>query len=83
MHPETAALLEKLLVMLRDDGEKKVFRYIRKELMKNGTIERRKHDFEYLYTICRKEFVKISNLGLAVRRAYVLLLNRRKAKPKG
>ena len=34
MHPETAALLEKLLVMLRDDGEKKVFRYIRKELMK-------------------------------------------------
>ena len=29
-----AALLEKLLVMLRDDGEKKVFRYIRKELMK-------------------------------------------------
>lgn len=34
MHTETAALLEKLLVMLRDDGEKKVFRYIRKELMK-------------------------------------------------
>ena len=34
MHPETAALLERLLVMLRDDGEKKVFRYIRKELMK-------------------------------------------------
>ena len=25
MHPETAALLEKLLVMLRDDGEKKSF----------------------------------------------------------
>ena len=35
MHPETAALLKKLLVMLRDEGEKKTFRYIRKELLKN------------------------------------------------
>ena len=29
MHPETAKLLEKLLVMLRDKGEKKTFAYIR------------------------------------------------------
>ena len=34
MHPETAVQLEKLLVMLRDEGEKKTFRYIRKELLK-------------------------------------------------
>lgn len=32
MHEETAAMLEKLLIMLRDEGEKKTFRYIRKEL---------------------------------------------------
>ena len=30
MHPETAALLEKLLTMLRDKGEKKTFAYIRR-----------------------------------------------------
>ena len=30
MHPETAALLEKLLRMLKDKGEKKTFAYIRK-----------------------------------------------------
>ncbi len=29
MHPETAALLEKLLTMLRDEGEDKTFRYIK------------------------------------------------------
>lgn len=29
MHPETAALLEKLLVMLRDDGEAKTFAYLK------------------------------------------------------
>lgn len=34
MHPETAALIEKLLTMLKDEGEKKTFRYIRKTLMK-------------------------------------------------
>jgi hypothetical protein len=34
MHPETAKLLERLLIMLRDEGEKKTFRYIRKELKK-------------------------------------------------
>ena len=33
--PETSALLEKLLIMLRDEGEKKTFRYIRKELKKH------------------------------------------------
>lgn len=37
MHPETAALLEKLLIMLRDRGEKETFRYIRKELLKQKT----------------------------------------------
>ncbi|MBQ7794001.1 MAG: catalase [Clostridia bacterium] len=29
MHPETAQLLEKLLTMLRDEGEEKTFRYIK------------------------------------------------------
>ena len=29
MHPETAALLEKLLVMLKEKGEKETFKYIR------------------------------------------------------
>ena len=29
MHPETAALLEKLLVMLAEEGEEKTFAYIR------------------------------------------------------
>ena len=33
--PETSVLLEKLLIMLRDEGEKKTFRYIRKELKKH------------------------------------------------
>lgn len=35
MHPETEALLEKLLVMLRDEGEEKTFAYIR-SLNKKG-----------------------------------------------
>ena len=30
MHPETEALLEKLLVMLKDKGEKYTFSYIKK-----------------------------------------------------
>lgn len=30
MHPNTEALLEKLLIMLRDEGEEKTFEYIRK-----------------------------------------------------
>ena len=34
LHPETSVLLEKLLLMLRDEGEEKTFRYIRKLLRK-------------------------------------------------
>lgn len=30
LHPETAALLEKCLIMLRDEGEKKTFEFIKK-----------------------------------------------------
>ncbi|MBR5502394.1 MAG: catalase, partial [Oscillospiraceae bacterium] len=33
IHPNTAALLEKLLVMLAQQGEDAVFHYIRKELL--------------------------------------------------
>ena len=36
MHPETAELTKKLLLMLKDEGEKPTFRYIRKELLKKG-----------------------------------------------
>lgn len=36
MHPETAALLEKLLLMLRDEGEEKTIAYIRREVLKNA-----------------------------------------------
>ena len=32
MHPETAAMLDKLLTMLKDKGEKDTFQYIRKEV---------------------------------------------------
>lgn len=35
MHPETKALLEKLLVMLAEKGEEKTFDYIRREVLKN------------------------------------------------
>ena len=34
MHPETRRQLEFLLTMLRDEGEEKTFRYIRRELLK-------------------------------------------------
>lgn len=34
IHPNTKALLEKLLLMLRDEGEDAVFRYIRENLRK-------------------------------------------------
>lgn len=34
MHPETRALTEQLLQMLRDEGEEKTFAYIRRELLK-------------------------------------------------
>ena len=35
IHPETSELLEKLLVMLSEEGEKETFRYIKKDLLKN------------------------------------------------
>ena len=34
MHPQTKRQLEYILTMLRDEGEKKTFRYIKKELLK-------------------------------------------------
>ena len=34
IHPNTAALLEKLLLMLRDEGEEKTLAYIRREVLK-------------------------------------------------
>lgn len=34
IHPETSDLLEKLLTMLRDEGEEKTFKYIKNELLK-------------------------------------------------
>ncbi|SFP90754.1 hypothetical protein SAMN02910358_00021 [Lachnospiraceae bacterium XBB1006] len=34
MHPDTQALLEELLLMLRDEGEEKTFRYIRTRVLK-------------------------------------------------
>lgn len=36
IHPETASLLEKLLLMLRDEGEERTIRYIRQEVLKNA-----------------------------------------------
>ncbi|MCH5190003.1 MAG: catalase [Oscillospiraceae bacterium] len=37
IHPETSDLLEKLLTMLRDEGEDKTFAYIKNELLKQKT----------------------------------------------
>ena len=37
IHPETAALLEKLTIMLAEEGEEATFAYIRKELRKKKT----------------------------------------------
>ena len=37
MHPETEALLEMLLQMLRDKGETETFRYIRTQLLLQGS----------------------------------------------
>ena len=34
IHPETRALLEKLLLMLKEEGEENTFSYIKKELLK-------------------------------------------------
>lgn len=36
IHPNTAALLEKLLLMLRDEGEARILAYIRRELVGRG-----------------------------------------------
>jgi len=36
IHPNTAALLEKMLMMLRDEGEEKTVAYIRREVLKNS-----------------------------------------------
>jgi len=36
IHPDTAALLERLLLMLRDEGEEKTLAYIRREVLKNA-----------------------------------------------
>ena len=36
IHPETADLLHKLLVMLAKDGEEKTFEYIKKEILKKS-----------------------------------------------
>lgn len=33
IHPQTAELLEQMLVMLRDEGEEKTFRYIRRNIL--------------------------------------------------
>lgn len=35
MHPETEALLERLLVMLAEEGEERTYSYIRREVLKN------------------------------------------------
>ena len=40
MHPETAALLEKLLTMLAEKGEKETFAYVRAHLHKGGLFDR-------------------------------------------
>ena len=34
MHPETRALLERLLHMLAEQGEEETYRYIKKEVLK-------------------------------------------------
>lgn len=36
IHPKTQALLEKMLLMLRDEGEEKTIAYIRREILKNA-----------------------------------------------
>ena len=41
LHPETQALLERLLVILRDQGEDAVFDYIRREVLKKGRRPKR------------------------------------------
>ena len=41
LHPETQALLERLLVILRDQGEEAVFDYIRREVLKKDRRPKR------------------------------------------
>ena len=36
IHPETKTMLEKLLIMVRDEGEDKAFDYIKNDLLVNG-----------------------------------------------
>lgn len=36
LHPDTRALLEGMLVTLKDEGEDALFRYIREEVLRNG-----------------------------------------------
>ena len=35
MHPETRALLEKLLYMLAEQGEERTYRYIRQQVLRH------------------------------------------------
>lgn len=42
MHPETRALLEDLLLKLKEEGEEAVYTYIRTEVLKNKTPKNRK-----------------------------------------
>lgn len=35
IHPKTAKLLEKMLTMLKDEGEEKTFAYIRRKILHN------------------------------------------------
>lgn len=41
IHPKTKELLERLLIMLRDEGEDATFRYIKRELLKKGTADKK------------------------------------------
>jgi len=41
IHPNTAALLEQLLLMLRDEGEEKTIRYIRETVLKDWKKNRK------------------------------------------
>ena len=34
IHPETRALLEKILLMLKEEGEEKTLKYVREEVVK-------------------------------------------------
>lgn len=43
MHPETAELLEKLVTMLAEKGEKETFRYIRRDLLGKQKSERKRN----------------------------------------